>query len=81
MIPSELGDLTNLVVLALEGNPHMTGDMPGAICELASDWKLNTLSLDCEAVTCEAEACGVGDEAGVCMCPSDDYEYGDDDAF
>jgi hypothetical protein len=85
-IPSEFGALTNLVVLALEGNPHLSGQMPEEVCQLASNWSLDSLSLDCTAVSCEHEACRGSDEEdeevgeeGVCICVSDD-EYNDDGA-
>ena len=77
-IPAELGDLTNLMVLALEGNSNLSGEMPQEICQLAMDWKLDTLSLDCSAVSCGNDGCGVEEDGGVCVCPSD-YSYGYDD--
>jgi hypothetical protein len=82
-IPSELGGLTNLVVLALEGNPKLTGEMPGEICQLSLDWKLGTLSVDCENVGCRATACLGGDtQTEVCLCmeeeSNDDDDQGED---
>jgi len=67
-VPSELGALTNLVILAMEGNSGLTGDMPPKICQLMDDWKLNTLSLDCDSVSCASNACG-GDQGEYCLCP------------
>ena len=75
-IPSEIGSLSNLSILALEGNQLLSGDMPGEICQLASDAKLDSLSIDCSAVSCVHEACSIGEEQ-VCICPSD-YVYDDE---
>ena len=75
-VPSELGDLTNLVILAIEGNAQLMGDMPAEICQLMDNWKLNTLSIDCTAVSCASDACG-GEAGGYCMCPV--LEVFDDD--
>lgn len=67
-VPSELGDLTNLIVLAIEGNAQLSGDIPGSICQLMDNWKLNTLSIDCASLSCDSDACG-GSAGGYCMCP------------
>jgi hypothetical protein len=78
-VPSELGGLTNLVVLALEGNPELTGEMPGAICQLALEWKLSTLSVDCETVACKDTACLGGDTlTDVCICAEEHLNYDDE---
>jgi len=82
-VPSQLGGLANLLILALEGNSKLTGEMPGEICSLASNNKLNTLSLDCAAVQCSNAAC-VGEAGSVCICPTEEESGGGgggDDGF
>ena len=80
-IPSELGGLTNLAVLALDGNSDLSGTMPGEICVLASGGDLESLSLDCTAVSCENDACDLGDGELACICSSDDADDDDDDDY
>ena len=49
-VPNELGNLSQLMKLTLEGN-QLVGDMPAAVCDLTTS-TLTELVADCEEISC-----------------------------
>ena len=66
-VPSEIGLLSNLVVLRLNGT-NLSGSVPREVCRLKQNGTLDRLEVDCSLVACSAD-CG-------CDCYKAQVPYG-----